>query len=323
MSPSTPSRPSLAFPDASPADEALLGVALASAGLTEAEIAIAHGVPADADEWVARIGDAEGILLGWGLPDDALRRLPSLRCISFLGTGAADHVNLELAEELGITVRTVRGYGDEAVAEHALALLLSAARRIPQLDSAMHAGRWEPVSGIQLSGKTLGVVGLGGIGSRLADIARGIGMRVVGWNRSVPQGPAEHDPIPRIDLPELFAVSDAVSLHLALTPETAGIIDADLVDAMKPGAILVNTARAGILDGDAVLRRVQRGEIVAALDVFDPEPLPTDDPWRAARGAVLTPHVAFDTPEASQALFTRAVANLVESLAADATEVDA
>lgn len=322
MSPSPPSKPSLAFPDASPADEALVSVALSSVGLTEVDIAIAHGVPGDADEWVARIGDAEGILLGWRIPADALRRLPRLRCISFLGTGAADHVDLELADELGITVRTVRGYGDDAVAEHALALLLSAARRIPQLDSAMHAGRWEPVAGVQLSGKTLGVVGLGGIGSRLAEIARGIGMHVVGWNRSVAQGPAEHDPIPRLDLPELFTVSDAVSLHLALTSETAGLIDADLVDGMKPGAIIVNTARAGILDGDAVLRRVQRGEIVAALDVFDPEPLPTDDPWRTARGAVLTPHVAFDTPEASQALFSRAVANLVESLAAG-TEVDA
>lgn len=307
------SSPRFAFPDASPDDDALLARGLEAAGVDRDRIDVSYGVPSDADEWVERIGEAEATLLGWSIPNEALRRLPRLRRISFLGTGAADNVDLRLAEELGIEVRTVRGYGDDAVAEHALALLLAAARGIPLLDREMREGQWAARPGVQLAGKTLGIVGLGGIGMRMATLAQGIGMRVVGWNRSVRDGATQYGSIPLLDLPELFARSAAVSLHLALTPESTGIIDAALMDALAPGAILVNTARAAIVDREALMARLHRGDIVAALDVFDPEPLPADDPLRSAPGTVLTPHVAYDTPEAAEALFRLAVANLVES----------
>lgn len=305
--------PRFAFPDASPDDETLLARALDAAGVDRAQIAVSYGVPRSSDDWVQRIGSAEGTLLGWSIPDDALRRLPALRRISFLGTGAADNVDLRLAAELGIEVTTVRGYGDDAVAEHALALLLTAARSIPMLDREMREGKWTVRPGVQLAGKTLGVVGLGGIGMRLATLAQGIGMRVVGWNRSVREGATQYESIPLLGLEELFATSDAVSLHLALTPESTGIIDAGLIDALPSGAILVNTARAAIVDREALLARLGRGDIVAALDVFDPEPLPAEDPLRSLPGTILTPHVAYDTPEAAERLFRLAVANLVES----------
>ncbi|WP_454111863.1 NAD(P)-dependent oxidoreductase [Microbacterium aurum] len=307
------SRPRFAFPDASPDDDSLLSRALEIAGVDRTQIDVSYGVPSSPAEWVQRIGDAEATLLGWSIPDDALRQLPGLRRISFLGTGVADNVNLSLAAELGIDVRTVHGYGDDAVAEHALALLLAAARGIPLLDREMREGKWAARPGVQLAGKTLGVVGLGGIGMRMATLAQGIGMRVVGWNRSVREGATQHGSIPLLDLPELFATSDAVSLHLALTPESEGIIDAPLINALAPGAILVNTARAAIVDRDALLARLGKGDIVAALDVFDPEPLSTEDPLRSLPDTVLTPHVAYDTPEAAEALFGLAVANLIES----------
>jgi D-3-phosphoglycerate dehydrogenase len=311
-----------AFPDASPDDNALLLPALRAAGVDPRQVDVSYGIPSSSTEWMQRIGEAEAMLLGWSIPDEALRKLPRLRRISFLGTGASDNVNLSLAAELGIDVRTVRGYGDEAVAEHALALLLSAARGIPLLDREMREGRWAGRRGVQLAGKTLGVVGLGAIGVRMAALAQGIGMRVVGWNRSVREGATQHGAIPLLDLPELFSTSDAVSLHLALTPESRGIIDAALIDALPPGAILVNTARAAVVDRAALLARLRRGDIIAALDVFDPEPLGADDPLRSIADTVLTPHVAFDTSQAAEALFRLAVANLIESAprGADASE---
>src|SRR6476469_8476458 len=187
---------------------------------------------------------------------DLLSRATSLRSIVFLGTGASSHIDVVAAERLGIRVRTVRHYGDRTVAEHAFALLLSAARHVSRMDREIRAGRWSPGEGVELQGRTLGLVGLGGIGSEMARIGAAFGMRVIAWNRSgVPPGvPAEY-----MDLDVLLSVADVVSLHLALVPETTGLIDAARIARMKPGAILVNTARGALVDECALVAALQTG----------------------------------------------------------------
>lgn len=308
----------IVHPDGSEAERDMFEQALTEHGIAPESVEVHYGGPTDADDWVERVGDAEIVLLGWSVPDDALRRFPNVRAIVYLGTGAADHVNLPLAEDLGIEVRAVLGYGDDSVAEHALALLFAAARGVPQHDAVVRRGAWDQAPGTVLRGKTVGVVGLGGIGRRFAEMATGIGMEVIGWNRSAEQGATSHESgIALAPLAEIFSRSDVVSLHLALKPETEGMITAELVDSLPSGAIVVNTARAGVLDTAAVLRRAEAGEVRFAADVFDPEPLPADSAERQTPGTVFTPHIAFFTPEATMALYRGAAVHLVELIGGD------
>lgn len=302
----------IVHPDGSEAERPLLDAALREHGIPGHEVAVHYGAPADAAQWVERVGDAEFVIAGWGIPNEALEAFPNVRAIAFLGTGAADHIDLPLAERLGIEVRTVAGYGDDSVAEHALALLLAAARAIPQIDAAVRRGEWPPHSGVLLNGKTLGVIGLGGIGRRMAELGRGIGMEVIGWTRRAEQGETvdERTGIEIAPLAEVFGRADAVSLHLGFNPETAGLISAELIERLPHGAILVNTARAGVMDTAAALAAAAAGRIRFAVDVFDAEPLAADSPERHSTGTVLTPHTAFDTPEASAALYLGAIAQL-------------
>ena len=164
---------------------------------------------------------------------------PDLRSVVFLGTGASSYIDITAAQRSNIVVRSVRGYGDRTIVEHAFGLLLAAARDTVRMDRDVRIGRWAASEGIELQGKMLGLLGLGGVGSEMARIASGFGMRVVAWNRSgVPAGvPAE-----AIDLDELLSISDAVSLHLALTPETRGFLGAARLNRLKQGALLVNAA---------------------------------------------------------------------------------
>ena len=169
-------------------------------------------------ELTALMADAAVVLNGHTMMDDALLgRASLLRSIVFLGTGAASYVDLAAADRRGIRVRTIRGYGDRTVAEHAFSLLLAAARDVAAMDRNLRAGRWSVSEGIELRGRTLGLIGLGGVGSEMARIAASFGMHVIAWNRSgIPAGV----PARPVALEELLAASDAVSLHLALVPET-------------------------------------------------------------------------------------------------------
>ncbi len=309
----------IVHPDGSPDDRELLEDALLSQDIAPADVSVHYGAPGSAEVWLDRVGAAEVVIAGWGIPDRALVAFPRVRHIVFLGTGAADHINLPLAAERGIEVRTVQRYGDDSVAEHALALLLSSAREIPRLDASMRRGEWDPLGGALLRAKTLGVVGLGGIGRRMAELGRGIGMEVIGWNRSAELGArTEGTGTALAPLAELFARADAVSLHLALTAESRGLISSELIASLKPGAILVNTARAGVLDVGAAHAAARAGRIRYAADVFEPEPLAPDDPQRRTPNTVLTPHVAFDTPEATAALYSGAAAHIAAILAGEA-----
>jgi len=238
------------------------------------------------------------------LPTELVAQCPALKHIVFLGTGASSYMDVPSLNALGVTVHTIKGYGDVAVAEHTIALMFSCARELARMDRDTRDGRWVPREGMQLCGKTLGIVGLGGIGSEVARIARGIGMEVIAWNRTARPDAA----VPLVDLDTLLARADAVSLNLALNDETRGIIDARRIAQMKPGVILINTARGALVDEAALIAALESGQIGhAGLDVFHAEPLAKDHALTRLDNVTLSSHSAFRTLEASMTLMRRAI----------------
>jgi D-3-phosphoglycerate dehydrogenase len=222
----------------------------------------------------------------------------------FLGTGASSYMDVPALNGLGVTVHTIKGYGDVAVAEHAIALMFACARELARMDRTVRAGGWSPLEGTQLNGKTLGIIGLGGIGREVARIARGIGMEVIAWNRT----PRPDAGVTLVDLDTLLASSDVVSLNLALNDETRGIIDASRVARMKRGTILINTARGALIDETALVEGLKNGQIArAGLDVFHVEPLAKDHPLARLENVTISSHAAFRTLEASMTLMRRAI----------------
>jgi D-3-phosphoglycerate dehydrogenase len=238
------------------------------------------------------------------LPTDLMRGCKALRHVVFLGTGAASYMNVAELGELGVKVHTIKGYGDTAVAEHTVALMFACARELPRMDRNTRGGLWVPREGVQLNGKTLGIVGFGGIGREVARIARGIGMEVIAWNRT----PRPDADVPLVELDTLLARADVVSLNLALNDETHGIIDAKHIARMKPGVILINTARGALVDEAALVAALESGQIGrAGLDVFHAEPLAKDHPLARMDNVTLSSHAAFRTLEASMTLMRRAI----------------
>jgi D-3-phosphoglycerate dehydrogenase / 2-oxoglutarate reductase len=233
------------------------------------------------------------------LPTDIAKQCTGLKHVVFLGTGARSYMNPEELAELGISVHLIKGYGDTAVAESAIALMWASARVLAQMDREMRAGNWLREDGMQLTGKTLGLIGFGGIAAEVARIALGSGMRVIAWNRS----PKSHPGVDFVDLDALLAQSHVVSLHLLLNDDTRGFITRERIAAMKPGVIFINTARAAIVDEAAMIDALKSGHIRhAGLDVFNIEPLPADHPLTKLPNVTLSAHSAFRTPEASENL---------------------
>jgi D-3-phosphoglycerate dehydrogenase len=256
--------------------------------------------------------DLPGLLAGYSIclddhsymPTETMAQCRGLRHIVFLGTGASSYMDVAALKGLGIAVHTIKGYGDTAVAEHTMALIFACCRELARMDRAVRAGVWEPLESMQLAGKTLGLIGLGGIGREVARIARGIGMEVVAWNRT----PRPDAGVPLIALDALLARADVISLHLALSDETRGLLDASRMARMKPGVILVNTARGALVEEAALLDALARGHVRhAGLDVFHAEPLRPDHPLARMENVTLTSHAAFRTLEASETLMRRAI----------------
>ncbi len=238
------------------------------------------------------------------MPTELVAQCPALKHIVFLGTGAASYMNPEELKGRGVTVHTIKGYGDTAVAEHTIALMFAAARDVARMDREVRAGVWTPQEGMQLLGKTLGVVGLGGIGREVARIGRGIGMEVIAYNRTARDDATS----PLVSIDDLLARSDVVSLNLVLNDQTRGFLSKDRIKRMKPGAILVNTARGALADEAALIDALQSGQIGhAGLDVFHEEPLKPDHPLAKMANVTLTSHAAFRTQEASMTLLRRAI----------------
>jgi len=244
------------------------------------------------------------------MPTPLVAQCPQLKHIVFLGTGPASYMNVGELNARGIKVHIIKGYGDTAVAEHSIALMWAASRDIARMDREVRGGIWTPHEGVQLLGKTLGVIGLGGIGREVARIGLGMGMQVIGWNRT------KHADlkVPLVDIDTLLAKSDVVSMNLTLGDETRGFLSAERIARMKPGVILVNTARGALVDEAALIAALQSGHIRhAGLDVFHTEPLKTDHPLAKIPNVTLTAHAAFRTLEASMTLLRRAI-DIVKTL---------
>ena len=238
------------------------------------------------------------------MPTPIVAQCKGLKHIVFLGTGAASYMNIAELNGLGVTVHTIKGYGDTAVAEHTIALMFDCARRIAQMDRTLRSGTWKPLEGMQLLGKTLGVIGLGGIGAETARIAKGMGMKVIAYNRTKRSDAL----VQLVDLDDLLAVSDVVSINLVLNDETRNFLNAERIARLKPGAILVNTARGALVEEEAMLDALRSGHIRhAGLDVFHNEPLKADHPLTRMENVTLSAHAAFRTREASETLLRRAI----------------
>jgi D-3-phosphoglycerate dehydrogenase len=276
------------------------------------ELAWFDRLPDSVDGWIERLRDAEGVLLLWRLPPGVLSACPTVQVVSFVGTGVETYVDLEEAQATDVTVCNVPRYGANAVAEHALAMIFAVARRVRDGDDAVRGGAWEQAEGLELRGRRLGVVGAGPIGARMIELGKALGMTVVCWTRRPSPERAAALGAPLVELEELFAGADVVSLHLARAPETEGIIDRRLLGLLQPHAILVNTARGALLDEAALAEMLEAGAIWGAgVDVLGAEPPPDDHPLLGSPRTVITPHVAFHTEQASRELLRESLENLL------------
>lgn len=227
-----------------------------------------------------------------------LQACPDLKMIAVLGIGT-DNIDLPAASRLGIKVSNTPGYSAIAVAEHTLTLMLAAARKIPAHEKELRNGRWTRLPMTQLHGKTLGIVGFGSIGRQLSSLAKGIGMKVWAWTlHPAPERAAEAG-VQFVELDQLLSQSDVIAITIRASEKTRGLISRQALARVKPSCILVNTARASIVDTAAMIEFLQTGKLAAAaLDVYDQEPLPPADPLLSLANVVLSPHNAGMTAEA-------------------------
>ena len=266
------------------------------------EVKLYDARPASEQEFIERIKDADVVVnvRGWSkFTRQVLEQCPRLRMISVVGTGV-DNVDLKAAADLGITVTNTPGVTRNQVAEHAIALMLCAARQLCQKDKAMREGQWARSRIQQIYGKTLGLVGTGVIGRRTGDLGRAIGMNIIAWTmHPTPEREKEYRFEFVASLNELLKRADVVSLHLRDTPDAKHIIGERELGLMKPTAILVNTARGPIIDEQALYKALAENKIAGAgLDVFEVEPLPAGSPLTKLDNVIMTPHNATTTLEA-------------------------
>lgn len=246
-------------------------------------------------------------------PRDVLARLPRLRLLVTTGMRNAS-IDLDAARDLGVVVSGTRGSAG-STAELTWALILGLVRTVAADDARIRAGRWQEAVGLDLDGRTLGVVGLGRLGARVARVGLAFGMNVIAWSPNLTAERAAEHQVTLADRHELFSSADIVSLHMALSDRTRGLVgDADL-RAMKPGAFFVNTSRAGLVDQDALRRALEEGWIAGAgLDVFDVEPLPEDHWLRSSPRTLLSPHMGYVTEQSYRVFYSDAVEDIAAFL---------
>ncbi len=266
-------------------------------------------------ETVRRLEGAEVVVLireRTPITRSLLEQLPALRLIAQTGRGLA-HIDVEAARERGVAIATTPGGSAQSVAELAVGLMLACLRSIAAGDRQVRTGVWQPQPGTTLQGKQLGILGLGEIGTALVPIAQGFGMSVAAWGRARTREQARQLGIAAYDdLDNLLRDVDIVSIHLRLTPETRGLLDARRLALLRSGAVLINTSRAGIVDGSALRAALETGDLMAGLDVFEREPLPQDDPLAQFDNVVLSPHIGWVTRDTYQ----RFISGCVENVAA-------
>lgn len=298
------------------------GVARSSADwsplLAKAEVAFFDRAFRDEDDAVAKLADFDIVLSmreRTPLPASLIDRLPKLRMLGI--TGASNRsLDVSACTARGVVVCNTGSAARDATAELALGLLLAAARAIPAADANIRAGRFQeglPV-GLSLAGKTIGIVGLGNLGSSMARYCQALSMTVLAWSENLTTEKAAAAGAAFVSKEELFSRSHAISIHVVLSPRSRGLIGSSDLARMKPGAILVNTSRGPIVDEAALLEAVRRGHIIAALDVYDREPLPADHPLRSAPNTVLTPHLGYGVQETWKEFYGQSVENALAFL---------
>jgi phosphoglycerate dehydrogenase-like enzyme len=282
------------------------------------EVTVHSDKAAGRDELLGRLAGAHVLLnvRSYTTLDAAtLAELPDLGLIAVFGTGT-DNIDLEAAARLGIAVSNAPGANARSVAEHAVALMLAVARAVPRHDRELRVGRWTHFEGPELEGKTFGVVGLGTIGRYTARMAGAFGMRVVGWSTTHDEARARECGVELVERDTLLRTADVVSLHLATTARTRGLIGAAELGLLKPSAILINTARAALVDETALIEVLRGGRIFGAgLDVFTDEPMPAGHPYTRLDNVVITPHSGWMTQEARERLLRLPVENIAAFLA--------
>ncbi|SAI69542.1 D-3-phosphoglycerate dehydrogenase [Bordetella ansorpii] len=284
--------------------------------LRDFDIVYAGRTPSE-DEIVAlcRQHDPAGIIVRYGkVGEAAMQAAPSLRVISKHGSGT-DTIDKTAAAARGIEVRAAVGVNAGAVAEEALALLLACAKSVVSLDARMRAGHWDKAThkSMELAGKTLGLVGLGAIGRRMARMAQGVGMRVIGFD---PYAKDAGDGVALVDLDAIWRESDAISLHCPLTADNRGMVNARTLALCKPGVIIVNTARGGLIEEADLLQAVRSGQVGSAgLDSFAVEPMTAGHPFQQEPRILLSPHIGGVTPEAYIGMGVGAARNVLDVLA--------
>jgi D-3-phosphoglycerate dehydrogenase len=301
------SKPRIVIPDDAPP---VLGPSSVMQELRQnAEVTYYDTLPGSEEELIERIAGfpvAINIRSSVRFTETVFARSPELRMVSIWGTGT-DNFDLASAARHGVTITNTPAVSAISIAEHALALMLAVARKIPQTDASVRAGQWPRGGYSQLHGKTLGIVGLGAIGRQFARIGAGIGMRVIAW--TMHPNPALGFTL--VSLEEVLTTSDVVSLHLRLSDQTRGFLGSRELTMMKPGAIFINTARGPIVDEAALIEALRERRIAGAgLDVFETEPLPRGHALVGLENVVLSPHAAGITPEALEAGLRLSVENV-------------
>ncbi len=276
------------------------------------------------EELIKRVADADialNIRATSVFSRNVMKHCPRLKLVSIYGVGF-DNVDIKAASELGITVTNTPGYSAVAVGEMALSLMLTVARRIVQNDRIIRSGGWARGYSLQLSGKTLGVIGTGNIGQQMIQLGKSIGMKVIAWTfNPAPERAAQYG-VEFIALDELMRQSDVVSIHVLGSPQASNLIGEHELKLMKPTAILINTARGSAVNEQALVEALANGVIAGAgLDVFAVEPLPSDHPLRSLENVVLSPHTAAMVPEATLAGLAMSVDNVSNFLQGNATNV--
>ena len=273
--------------------------------------------PETPEEKIHRAEDADILINSRGIvkwPAEILRQLPKLKLISLCSIGT-DMIALDEAKQQGITVCNQPGRTAPVVAEHGFGLMFALAKRAAFLTASMKAGGWPRMDNVYLQGKTLGIVGTGHIGAEMARLGRAIGMDVIAWTYNPSEARAEALGVRFVSLDELLQTSDVVSFHVRLTEESHHLIAAPELSLMKQEALLINVARGGVIDTDALISALNSGHLGgAAIDVYDEEPLPANHPLLECEQVILTPHCADMTPEGVELLNEGAVDNIIAFL---------
>ncbi len=270
----------------------------------------------DRDALVARLAPFDAILAmreRTPFPASLLERLPKLKLL--ISTGARNRgIDVAAAKARGIAVAGTPGAGAPTV-DITWALILNLLRDVPAQEASLRAGRWQTSVGSSAGGLTLGVVGLGGLGSKVAGVGKALGMKVIAWSQNLTPEKAAAAGAEHVTKEELFRRADVVTLHVVLSERSRGIVGAAEIAAMKPGALLINTSRGPLIEQAPLLAALHEGRIRAGLDVFEQEPLAADDPILAAPNTMLTPHLGYVSTQAYKAYFEGAVAAIEGYLA--------